>query len=1125
MTRTRRISSGALGIVCLLSFIAQDASAAEILGLIWDATGSVLPEARITIANVETGVLRRTVSNGSGYYSIPALQPGVYSLTAQRDGFMVTTNGAVKLEVNQRLRMDVTLSVAQVAERVDVEAAGLLDSDSASLGDAVSQKAVEALPLNGRNYTALLTLTTGATPVSTAQGSVAGSNDGSVTAIPDTPVVRPSFNGQQNRSQIVYLDGIINTDFRISTYAVLPNLDLLQEFRVQSHDDRVEIGGVTGGVINLISKSGTNEFHGTAFWAVRNDALDARDPFKDAQRSSPAPFRQNQFGASLLGPILRDRAFFSAGYEGWRYRKPSQIFGRVPDAAELAGDFSSSIAGRDIYDPYTTRRGPDGALVRDPIVNNRIPEARISSQMRGFLETYADPPNYLDPVHNFINASSARDDSESFQVKVDDHTTRRDDVFFRWSRMTRAAVNPGGLKSSTDSVMTADNYGGGWTHFFAPTLSLGVRAGVARRDFERLFPHREGLEGLRRLGFADVDRFAGVGVRLSSPWGEVNPRGPEVRENPTRSVSADLTWVRGDHTFKAGYQRIGVRRLQTNQFQSYEFDDQATSDPQMLGTTGVSLASALLGLPSRFTGELPDEGTIDFGSASWSGYFQDEWRVRPSLTINAGLRFDHNDAPSLRGGLMAGPDLDTGRYLIGAETMPPPCDLVLQAPCIPGSGLAAIPHGDRIVLAGSPSFIPKEIWDNWGPRVGIAWRASEKTVVRAGYGLYWDALIGNSQYIQHNVEARWPASPGFLGSANGLDEAPRRIEDIQGRFPHVLPEPTPWNLTGWTNDPDRKNAYSHQWNLEIQRQLDPNLMASVAYVGSSNGRLDYSGLANTAPAPGPGSPEEVDARRPVPYMGGGFLYSRSIGRSHYNAFQLKVRRRFSEGFQSQLSYTWSKSIDTSSGWFGVENGPGGSAGVQNYHDPASNRSVSSYDVPHYVSWYTVWEPSFGKGKARFRRGLGRALLGDWQMSSIVSWRSGQPFNLAVNGDVANIGAERRNWRYARPNLVGDPRLGGRTVDRYFNTDAFAIPRFAFGNFGRNVLRSDAVFNADLSLFRNVRLQADGEARLQVRLEAFNLFNHIDWAPPGTNIGEAGAGRVTEAAHAPRVLQLGLRFSF
>lgn len=1126
MRKERRSILGLMALVSLAAIFPSPVLSAELVGIIWDASGAVLPDANVSLTNLRTGILRKTSSNESGYYSIGFLPPGSYRLTVRREGFMVSSKGDLRLEVDQRFRLDITMAVAQVMESVEVSGGGLLEFASSGLADVVSEQGVEALPLNSRNFTPMLTLGPGATPVSTAQGSSAGATDGDVTGIPGSPVVRPSFHGQQNRSQIVYMDGIINTDFRISTYAMLPNLDLLREFKVEAHSDRVEWGGVTGGVINLVSKSGTNEFHGSAFSFVRNDALDARDPFKDAMREAPAPFRQNQFGATLGGPLIRDRTFFSGGYEGWRYRKPSQSFGRVPSDAELSGDFSDSIAGRDIFNPFSTRRLVGGDLVRDPFPNNRIALALISPMVRGFLTTYAERPNLDDPVFNFINDSSIRDDAESFQIKLDHQFSESDNVFFRWTRLARQAVTPNGVKSQSGSPSRSNNFGGGWIHVFGPNISMNLRGGVARRDFESIFPHTAGLSPLKELGFSDVDRYGGLELRLSDPWGDISPRGPAQRQNPTRSAAVDLAWVKRNHTLKSGYQWINVTRLQSNRLQRYEFDDDVTNNPQVPGTTGVSLASALLGLPVRFSGELPDQGLIDFDITTWSAYLQDEWRLNPSITVNAGLRFDHNMPPTIRSGLMAGPDLDRGQWLIGAETAPLPCAIVGRAPCIPGQGLNDVPHGDRVVLTGSSNFIPREIWDNWGPRLGLAWRALNSTVVRAGYGMYWDTLIGNTQYIQHNIENRWPASPGYLGAANGLGSTPRRIEEIQGAFPAVLPEATPWDVTGWTNDPGRRNAYSHQWNIEIQQQFGRDLMASLAYVGSMNGRLDYTGLANTSLEPGPGAPELVDQRRPVPFMGGAFFYSRSIGRSNYNALQFKLRRRFSGGLQTQLAYTWSKSIDTSSGWFGAENGPGGSAAIQNYHDPDSNRSVSSYNIPHCLSWYSVWDLPVGRGRRWLDSGIAGGILGSWRLNSIVQWRSGQPFNLAVNGDVANIGAERRGWRYARPDLVGDPRVENPTAESYFKTDAFRIPRFAYGNFGRNVLSSDPVANVDLSILRNISLSAgDPKRQLQIRIEAFNLLNHIDWAPPGTTIGEAGAGRVSAVAHAPRIVQLGLKLLF
>jgi len=1101
--------------------------AADIAGIVLDESGASVPDAHITVTNIESGIQRRTASNDSGSYFVSFLKPGSYRLTVRHEGFMAVTYSELRLKVGQVLRLDVVLTVARVMATVRVNTDFTSDRASAELGTVIGRKAIESLPLNGRNFTSLLLLAAGVTPVSTSQGSRIGPGDGEVTGIPGTDYLKPSFHGQQNRSQVSYMDGIINTDFRSNSYAVLPNIDVLDEFKVQAHDTRAEWGGTTGGIINLMSKSGTNELHGSGFWFLRNDVFDARDPFKDGARNSPAPFRQNQFGATVGGPLLRNRTFYHLGYDGWRYRKPTQSFARVPTAKELSGDFSNSIIGTDIYDPSTTRFDARGDLVRDPFPGNLIPASMLSPMVQGFLRIYEEVPNYDDPVYNFINNVSSKDNANSFQIKLDHRLTDGDSLFFRWSRQHRRPVLPTGQKRTTTTEMVADNYGGAWLHTLSGNAILNLRGGVAARNFRMaLQQHVAGLGAMRRLGFSDVDRFGGLLMGLTSPWrADIGMRGVAPRKNPTYSIAADLSWTRQNHILKTGLQWIGVERLQANTYQQFYFDDKVTADPLQPGKSGASLASALLGYPVRFEGELPGQSEISFGLQTWSAYFQDEWRAGRALTVSYGLRFDHNMRPDIHHGLEAGPDLDRAVWLIGAEQMPPPCNQTGKAPCIPGNGLEDVPHGDRIVLANPPNFVPMEIWDNWGPRIGVAYRASARTVVRAGYGLHWDTLISNSQYTQHNVN-QWPMTKGFRGTANALGEEMTPIEGLQGKFPAVLPEPSPWKRQGWANDPDRKNAYSHQWNVEIQRQMTDNLTASVAYVGSLNRRLDYSGLGNSALRPGPGTPDQVDQRRPVPFMSGGLFYSRSIGRSNYNALEVNLRRKFSDGLQFMVSYSWSKSIDTgSSGWFAAENGPGGSAANQNYHDLNADRSVSSYNIPHFLSCYLVYELPLGGGRSKLTSGPASWLLGNWQLSSIFQWRSGQPYNLAVPGDVANIGNDRAGWNYARPNLIGNPIPDNPTAEQYFRTDAFAIPQFEYGNFGRNVLSSDDVLRLDLSLAKVFPLGRDGSKRLELRFEAFNVLNHIDWAPPGTLIGQPGAGRVTGVAAPPRIIQVGSRLVF
>ena len=1093
----------------------------EIFGIVWDSTGSALPYAQIAASNTETGIQHQAESGETGRYSIPFLTQGTYRLSVRCAGFMISTVPQIVLNAGQQLRIDVKLLLAAVSESIHVTEVTLLDTASSEVGETVSGNVIRGLPLNGRNFADLLSTAPGVTPVSSAQGSSPGTTDADPTGIPSSRVLKPSFHGQQNRSVIYYLDGIVNTDFRVTTYGYLPSIDLLDSMRVHAHSDKVEWGGVTGGVVNLVSTSGTNEFRGTMFAFVRNDAFDARDPFKDAGSDGSAPFRQNQFGATYSGRIVRNKSFFSAGYEAWRYRKPTQSLGRVPTEDELAGDFSNSIIDQAIFDPFSTTLDADGNHVRSQFTGNRIPGARLSARMTGYFEAYEERPNLVDPVSNFINSASSADDADSLQVKIDHRFSDQDSMFGRWSRMARQSIEHIGQKSSDGSDMVASNFGGGWLHVFDPTLALSLRGGVARRDF--LFDvqsHVAGVEGLSRLGFRDAGRFGGMQIGLTSPWGTSGLRGAAPRRNPTLNVAGDLTVVRGSHTLKLGGQWMAVERLQGNTFQVFRFADQVTGDPQNPGVTGASLASALLGLPSSFDGFLPRDGTINFRIPTYSGYVQDEWRASGRLTLNYGVRFDYSQpATILNDGLMGGIDIDRQVWLVGANSMPEACSRTGRAPCIPDD----VPHRGRIVLADRTNFLPNPMKDNWGPRIGAAYRVGADTVLRGGFGLYWDALTSNSQYTQHNVNT-WPASSGFSGKANDLGGATRSIGDLEGNFPAVLPAANPWVLDTWGNDPQRKNALSHQWHVELQRQVTDQLMASAAYVGSANRRGEYAGLGNSATVSGPGTPEEVNARRPFPEAGGGTFYSRSIGESSYHALQVKARRRFADGLQMLLSYTWSKSMDNgSSGWFAAENGPGGSSAAQNYHEPGSNRSVSSYNIPHFLSFYAVYELPLGKGKRYLSSGPTAWVLGNWQTNVILQWRSGQPYNLEVPGDVANIGNSVAWWNYARPNLVGDPRAGHRTAERFYNPDAFEVPSLQYGNFGRNVLASDPVFNTDFSLFKLIPLAE--RKRLEIRLEAFNVFNHIDWAPPGTLVGRAGAGRVSSTSHAPRVLQLGMKLHF
>ena len=579
-------------------------------------------------------------------------------------------------------------------------------------------------------------------------------------------------------------------------------------------------------------------------------------------------------------------------------------------------------------------------------------------------------------------------------------------------------------------------------------------------------------------------------------------RGPAIRENPNWSLTPNLTWLSGNHNFKMGGWYIEAKRVQLNTFQRYNFSDEQTRGlTGSTGTSGLSLASALLGFPNDFQAQLPvlHGGPVQFKYSAWAAYFQDEWRVKPNITVTWGLRYDYLNQPKTTDGrLWNALDLANQKWIIGAKEMPPLCSVAKQAPCIPDA-FKSDPHFANVVLAGKDFFAPPPVKDNWGPRIGIAWSLNPTTVLRAGWGLYWDAIPARSQYAQNDLEmAVWPDATAFAGTANTTNDFVngtfRNIIQLQSQgFATPLPTTNPWtpgNTFG--DDPAYKDPYSQQWHVEIQRELGWHSMVSVAYVGSKNGRLPYSGFGNTASqasrntcatndaACNAAFRAAVDALRPMPWVAANLNYTLSTGTSNYHGLQAKFNRRFVNGLQTLVSYTWSKSIDTGSGYFNVENGPGGGSTLQNFFDPSTGRGVSAFDIPHFLSWSTVYELPFGRDKRWLRTGPASWILGNWQANFIMQARTGQVFNLQVAGDLANLRGNAPNGpgNYLRPNLLADPFVpgpvaanpdplcqktisnGGRAADQtrtfvsWFNPCAFGIPNNtgAFGSFGRNVLQ-------------------------------------------------------------------------
>jgi outer membrane receptor protein involved in Fe transport len=1123
-------AAGVLALLLAAGLAQAQTSMGTVNGTVTDPSNAVVPGASVTLTSLATNVQTNRVTNTNGYFVFVNVRPGSYALTIELEGFLTAKLSAFTVGVNETVVRNVSLELGDMTEVVEVTAQSeLLQASSAELGHVVEEKVIRQVPLQGRNFTQLLLLSPGVNPVSTAQGPQAETGVTSIegnSGIPGGFIANASIQGQQNRSKLYYVDGIVNTSVRAGTYVALPDIDSLQEFKVQSQSDKAEFGGVTGGVVNMASKTGSNQFHGSAFGFVRDDSFAARNSFRDVsagQAVSHPEYRQGQFGVNLGGPIVKDKTFFFASYDGWRYRDYTRVRHILPASdAWLEGDFSQNF-GRTIYDPYTGQ----------PFPGNIIPRELISPTMQAFLRAYMPRPNLSGSAvvsnFNFDMLRDQENNSNAVQVRVDHHFSTKDNVFFRWTERRINAYLPVGDVGFRTPDSINRNFGGGWFHTFSPSMILEVRGGVATQPTEDApFEHPAGFAAQTSLNLPQLERFQGYIVSgLGTPWNvpTLGVQGPRERGNPNWNAAADLTWLRGKHNFKLGFQMLQISRLQTNQFGEIRFDGSVTRSPQGTANTGDPLADALLGLPWNVRGYVPDQGYIDFHTSTLSGYVQDQWALRPNLTLTYGLRYDYVTRVIADYGFQSGPDMRTGEWLLALEQMPGVCTPGQPPPCLPAP-LSQIPYNQFIKATGERNSILPPIKDNVGPRLGLAWQIDPKTVLRTGYSLMWDSMVSRSQYGQHQFETwGWPQFSGIdTGTINTIGGPLQRIDDT-GTLPYAAPRPFPWNSDGYFNAPDRGNAYSHQWHLELQRELMRNTMLAIAYVGSYNGRMEYAGRA-AAPMTAAIDPvtgrrltaAERDQLRPWPHITGTFRYSDSIGMSKYNAFQFKAQHRFSQDLSSILSYTWSKTIDTSSGWFDAEGGIGGRP-VQNYWDIDDARGTSSYDIPHIVTWATVWELPLGRGKRWLDDGAASWILGNWQLNWMLLARSGQPMTVIAGGDPANLGFSN----YARADLVGDPKLDNPTPERWFNVAAFANPVNAFGNSERNILRAPGFWNVDLGVQKNVPFGSGRE--LQLRVEAFNVFNHINLGNPDVNLASVNVGRITNMSGRPRQIQFGLRLVY
>lgn len=1057
----------------LLSTTLLAAPSGTILGTVKDASGAVVPAAKVTATNKATGQTRSADSDAQGNFVLSALPIGPYSVSATSTGFKQAVIGNVILQVDQQARVEFSLEIGDAATRIEVNTAPpMLNTDSSSVGQVVENKKIVDLPLNGRNFTQLAALTPGAltTQVTGQAGPLTGSTKVQIAG------------GQSSKTEFL-IDGISSQEQGLDGVQFVPSVDAIDEFKVQSNAFAAEYGRGTA-IVNATIKAGTNEYHGTVFQFLRNEKLDARNFFSPTKGA----YKQNQFGGTLGGPIKKNKLFFFGNYEGNRIRRGLTRNTLVPTSPFRIGDFSAQTAV--VRDPLT----------RDPFPGNRIPASRFSAAGVNLLQ-YIPAPNTTTSTLAYIAGRPLNADQGN--GRVDWQATANDLVYFRYSRNIQEDINPGSVPQSGQLELLSRAHNGAlnYTKIFGPRVINEARVGYTHlytygnpQGLGTNYTTQAGIRGFNETsatfpGFPNIN-ITGYGVLISTLQFR-----PAIAPFETRQALDNVTFIQGRHTMKFG---VDYRQFH------YAEENGGTASRGLFNYTGVysgnGFADYLLGFPNTGTRSYP---TNQFGLTDRQYHFfaQDDFKVSSRLTLNVGLRYEYNTIPMADNAQTGVFDFQTGKIIIG--TLP---DGSINLRTQQVAPIVYPFYADRFVKAvdiGLPRLVQKQSHKQFAPRFGFAYRpfASNKTVIRGGYGIFYLLARGNSNASYQSY------SLPFIYDDTKTNTTPVPTFTTENFFDNPFALGTP-RIVGM--DLVLRSPYAQQWNFSVQRELVSGLTMDVAYVANKGTRLEQTFRENYV-LPGPGS---VQARRPFPMFGNGDRFSNAAN-SNYHSLQVKVEKRYSAGLSFLTAYTWSKLIDNTN----VDS----QGTVQDPRNFNLERAVGNFDATHRLVSSFGYELPFGS-RAGFGANLpafARTVIGGWQLGGIVQFQSGFPFTPTMGSpDPANVGPQ-----YARrPNRIGSGEIENWTIDRYFDTSAFTVPaQFTIGNSGRNILRGPGIANFDLSLIKNTTFAE--RYRLQFRWEMFNAFNTPQFLNPN-NITDAGGpgGRILSARD-PRLMQVALKLYF
>jgi Carboxypeptidase regulatory-like domain len=1140
-------------------FCAAQTTTGTLQGRVTDPSSAAVPDAKVSIRNEQTGVVQNQTTNEEGRFVQPFLLPGQYEIAVEKTGFQRYSRTGIRVEVQQNLSVDVELSVGDVGTTIQVDAAAPpLTTNTSSLSTVISNKQIVDMPLNGRNPFNLALLAPGVVPSTTGAST-------------------PWISGGRNASSEITIDGtsIIVPENNVSVNATgyTPNVDSVEEFSVVTNSLSAEYGRTGGGVINVATKQGTNEFHGVLYEFLRNSELDANNFFANRANQPRGAFQRNQFGGTLGGPIWipglydgRNRTFFFLSEQSTLTRSQSVTTQTVPLPEWLRGDFSNlrNASGQPIriYDPLTTK--PDGT--RDPFPGNIIPPERIDPVSRALTSYFpapnTAPTNPFTQANNFTGAGKSANDEHRFDVRIDHNFTDSFRMFGRASYGTENNTpvnffgNDATPQSSGPSSTTRHNYVLNGIYAFNPTTILNTSYGFTR-FFNQRQPFSQGFDpttiglpaSIRDVSQnAEFPRFNIAGV---------NSLGQDtfttLRFVPNAHVvRADVTKVLSSHTVKFGgeYRKMLLNFLQLGQpAGQFDFNQGFTQGVynQASSTAGFGLASFLLGYPS---GGSMSHDPVPASASDYMGFFvQDDWRATQSLTFNIGLRYDVDRPRTERYNRYSYFDIDAPSPIAG------------MAP-----GYPDLRGAMRFTTEDNRRQTPTD-WNNWGPRFGFAWRLGQNTVARGAYGLMYSGSV-----MQAAGSSGSAGMEGYRGSTPiiaSVDANRTPATQLSNPFPsYNLPQgaaegPNSGAATnlglgiGESFFNDYVNPVIQQWNFTLQRQLPGDIVIEGGYIGSKGnhlidgeGSMTYnqlppeflslgSALNDVVPNPFFGiitNPSSILSRetvvrsqllRPFPQYTSVSAFRKPQANSLYHGFTIRVEKRYSNGLSLLLAFTGSKLIDDASQ---VVTFLGPAGNKQDFYNRRAERAVSAQDVSRRLVISGVYDLPFGRDR-KFFSGMSRladALFGGWQVNGILTIQNGTPVIITQNQNNTGLGTSGQ-----RPNNIGmsAEKSGGDTNERiseWFDTSVFTFaPAFTFGTVGRTLpdVRNPGIRNLDASLFKNFRFTE--RVNLQFRAEAFNLTNTPQFGIPGSQLGGANFGVITGYANgqAPRQVQLALKLLY